>query len=72
MVIAPFQVDQILRVYGRQLKTNSPQKAKDTGRSGAEQEIGSVSDTVTISTEGKKKQIVEKVAAEIIERITRL
>jgi len=29
-----------------------------------------VKDTVTISAEGKKKQVLEKVAAGIIERIT--
>lgn len=70
MSITSFQVDQIIRVYDRQLRTNSTQRAKNTGEPGRSPEPSSVNDTVTISAEGKKKQVLEKVAAGIIERIT--
>ena len=70
MGITLFQVDQIIRVYDRQLRTNPTQRGRNVGGSGHSPDSGSVKDTVTISAEGKKKQVLEKVAAGIIERIT--
>lgn len=70
MSITPFQVDQIIRVYDRQLRTNPVQRVKGGGRSSRGEGPESVTDTVSISAQGKKRQVLEKIAAGIIERIT--
>jgi hypothetical protein len=63
MVISPYQVNNVLRVYGDQLRqprVSSRPKNGDTR----------LPDKISISTEAKRKAIIDKVASNIIERIT--
>lgn len=56
----------VLKVYSRQLSENKPQpQAHPAGRKTGE------GDRITISAEGKRKAIIDKVAADVAERITR-
>ncbi|MBW1668853.1 MAG: hypothetical protein JRI79_13665 [Deltaproteobacteria bacterium] len=63
MVIFAYQVNNVLRVYGEQLRQNRlPAKAKN--------EQGRSSDTINISAEGRRKAIIDKIASSIVDRIT--
>ena len=63
MVITAYQVNNVLRVYGDQLRQNktlAKPKAKD----------GDSPDKVNISAEAKRKAIIEKVSTTIVDRIS--
>lgn len=63
MVISAYQVNNVLRVYGDQLRQNrisSRPKNSDTR----------APDRISISAEAKRKAIIDKVASNIIDRIT--
>ena len=63
MVISPYQVNNVLRVYGDQLRHNRiPSKSKD----------GSIpqSDKISISAEAKRKTVIDKISSDIIDKIT--
>ncbi|GAB6905252.1 conserved hypothetical protein [Desulfosarcina cetonica] len=61
MHIQSYQIHNVLNVYRRQLSRNS---IIQTGKS--------ENDSVTISIEGKKQSIMNKVAASVIEKITQI
>jgi len=64
MVISTYQVNNVLRVYGDQLRHNrlsSRQKSGDTHSP----------DKINISSEAKRKAIVDKIASDIVDKITR-
>jgi len=63
MVISAYQVNNVLRVYGDQLRQNrsiSKPKVKNDAEP----------DKINISAEAKRKAIIEKVSANIVNRIT--
>ena len=65
MVISTYQINSVLRVYGNQLRQ---------GRLSSSQAGGSARrtpDTVTISAGDKRDAVIEKVTAEMMERIAR-
>ena len=64
MVISAYHVNNVLRVYGDQLRQNkiSNQPKSTTTRS---------PDKINISGEAKRKVIVEKIASDIVDKITR-
>ncbi|THB76141.1 MAG: hypothetical protein D3926_18665 [Desulfobacteraceae bacterium] len=64
MQIPSYQIQNVLKVYSRQLsqgKMLSKNKFVNTGKASA--------DNVTISSEGKRQAIIEKVASNIVDRI---
>lgn len=64
MQIPSYQIQNVLKVYSRQLsqgKMVSRNKYGNTNQSSA--------DSVTISSEGKRQAIIDKVAASIVDRI---
>ncbi|NOX34844.1 MAG: hypothetical protein GXP56_14120 [Deltaproteobacteria bacterium] len=64
MQIPSYQIQNVLKVYSRQLsqgKILSKNKFGTANKSSA--------DSVTISSEGKRKAIIDKVAANIVDRI---
>jgi hypothetical protein len=63
MVISPYQVNNVLRVYGDQLRQP---KVSSRPKNGDPR----LPDKISISTEAKRKAIIDKVASNIIERIT--
>jgi len=63
MVISAYQVNNVLRVYGDQLRQNrafGKPKMKNSG----------MPDKINISAEAKRKAIIEKISANIVGRIT--
>jgi len=63
MVISTYQVNNVLRVYGEQLRQN---RLVDKEKSG---DVRSP-DKIDISSEAKRKAIVDKIASDIVDRIT--
>ena len=63
MVISTYQVNNVLRVYGEQLRQN---RLADKEKSGD----ASSPDKIDISSEAKRKAIVDKIASDIVDRIT--
>lgn len=64
MVIFPYQVNNVLRVYGDQLRHNRiSSKSKDDNIP--------QSDKISISAEAKRKAVIDKISSDIIEKITR-
>ncbi len=64
MQIPSYQIQNVLKVYSRQLsqgKILSKSKFANTGKISA--------DSVTISSEGKRQAIIDKVASNIVDRI---
>ena len=64
MVISTYQVNNVLRVYGDQLRHNrlsSEEKRGDTCSP----------DKINISSEAKRKAIIDKIASDIVDKITR-
>ncbi|UCG66829.1 MAG: hypothetical protein JSW12_07440 [Deltaproteobacteria bacterium] len=64
MVISTYQVNNVLRVYGDQLRHNrlsGKEKGGDTCSP----------DKINISSEAKRKAIIDKIASDIVDRITR-
>lgn len=63
MVISSYHVNNVLRVYGDQLRQdNNTGGSKDSGKSSP--------DRINISDRAKRGVIVNKIAADIIEKIT--
>jgi hypothetical protein len=63
MVIFPYQVNNVLRVYGDQLRHNRiSSKSKDDNIP--------QSDKISISAEAKRKSVIDKISSDIIEKIT--
>lgn len=65
MVIPSHQIHNVLKVYSRQLAQN-----RYLGRA-KEKAPAPESDRIDISAEGKRQMIIDKVAADIVDRITR-
>ena len=66
MQIPSYQMHNVLKVYSRQLSENKHQhQTRSAGRKAAE------GDRITISAEGKRKAIIDKVTADVVDRITR-
>ena len=64
MVISTYQVYNFLRVYGDQLRqTKIASRPKDGGTRAPDQ--------ISISDDGKRKAVVEQIASQIVDRITR-
>jgi hypothetical protein len=63
MVISTYQVNNVLRVYGDQLRQN---------RLSGKEKGGDVRspDKIDISSEAKRKAIIDKIASDIVARIT--
>lgn len=64
MQIPSYQIQNVLKVYSRQL---SQGKILSRNKFGAAAKTSA--DSVTISSEGKRKAIIDKVAANIVDRI---
>ncbi|MBW1675214.1 MAG: hypothetical protein JRJ79_01110 [Deltaproteobacteria bacterium] len=64
MVISTYQVNNVLRVYGDQLRQN---------RLSSKEKIGDTRspDKIDISSEAKRKAIIDKIASDIVDKITR-
>lgn len=63
MVISSYQVNNVLRVYGDQLRQERiSNKPKTNGNRSP--------DKISISTEAKRKAIIEKIASGIVDKIT--
>lgn len=63
MVITPYQVNSVLRVYGDQLRQN---RLSAQAKTAAKQPT----ETVSISAGAKRKAIIDKIAADVVDRIT--
>ena len=63
MVISTYQVNNVLRVYGEQLRHNRLAGKEKSGDA-------RTPDKIDISSEAKRKAIVDKIAADIVDRIT--
>ena len=65
MQIPSYQIQNVLKVYSRQLS-----QGKILSRSNKfGSDIKTSADSVTISSEGKRQAIIDKVAANIVDRI---
>jgi len=64
MQIPSYQIDNVLKVYSKQISRG---KVIERQRSLARQ---SSADKITISSEGKREAIINKVASDIVDRIT--
>jgi len=63
MVISPYQVNNVLRVYGDQLRHNRiSSKSKNDNIP--------QSDKISISAEAKRKTVIDKISSDIIDKIT--
>lgn len=64
MDIPSYQIHNVLKVYSRQVsQTKMIERNKSLGNNVS-------SDKINLSAEGKRKAIIEKVASDIVERIT--
>jgi len=65
MTITTYQMDNVLRAYGKQLSLGR--------RAARNKEVArpKCSDSITISAEGRRRAIIEKVTADVVEKITR-
>ena len=65
MVITNYQIQNVLKVYTSQLSRNgNAESAKSSSKR-------PISDNITISAEGRRQSIIDKVASDIVDRITR-
>ena len=64
MVITPYQINNVLRVYGTQLRQNNRASARSKNSDTRSP------DRISISAEAKRKAIVNKIASNIIDKIT--
>jgi len=63
MVISLYQVNNVLRVYGDQLRQNRiPNRSKNGGARSP--------DRISISAEAKRKTIIDKITSDIVNKIT--
>lgn len=66
MHIPSYQINNVIKVYSKQISQNRiAEKQKSLG---VEQSLSS--DSISISEEGKRQTIIDKVSADILERIT--
>lgn len=65
MVISSYHINNVLRVYGRQLKNGKRKAIK------LKNESNSAPDTIKISLEGKKKYLSEKMVSELMHHISK-
>ncbi len=65
MEITTYQIHNVLRAYGKQLSLNV--------RGGRHKSITATNrdDSVTISTEARRKAVIDKVTADIVEKVAR-
>ena len=63
MVISTYQVNNILRVYGNQLRHNRISSKSNDGNVPQ-------SDKISISVEAKRRAVIDKISSDIIEKIT--
>ena len=64
MQIPSYQMHNVLNVYRKQFTRNELSQRQSTG------DVEAPGDRVSLSSEGKRQAIIEKVTAEIVERIT--
>ena len=64
MQIPSYQMHNVLNVYRKQFTRNELSQRQSTG------DVKAPGDRVSLSSEGKRQAIIEKVTAEIVERIT--
>ena len=64
MHISSYQMHNVLNVYRKQFTRNELSQRQSTG------DVEAPGDRVSLSSEGKRQAIIEKVTAEIVERIT--
>jgi len=64
MLIQSYQIHNVLNVYRRQLSQAKPNQVGSSGNRGGGK------DTVQISVEGKSQSIMEKVAENVLKKIT--
>jgi len=64
MVISTYQVNNVLRVYGDQLRHNRLSSEESSGDTCSP-------DKINISSEAKRKAIIDKIASDIVDKITR-
>jgi hypothetical protein len=64
MLIQSYQIHNVLNVYRKQLSQAKPNQVGNTGSRNTD------SDTVQISVEGKSQSIMEKVAENVLKKIT--
>ena len=65
MQIPSYQIQNVLKVYSRQLSQGKIMSRNKFGDANANS-----ADSVTLSSEGKRQAIIDKVAASIVDRIT--
>ncbi len=66
MHIPSYQINNVIKVYSKQISQNRiAEKQKSLGM-----ESQKSSDSISISEEGKRQTIIDKVSADILERIT--
>jgi len=65
MTISPYYIQNVIRVYGKQLSQAKNNSCDQKSNLGAYPE-----DKITISDEAKRKFIMESVSKDIVERIT--
>ena len=64
MIVTNYHMHNVLNVYSRQRSQNGPAER------GAAKSKRTQADSVTISAEGKRKAIIEKVTADIVRKLT--
>jgi hypothetical protein len=63
VVITPYQINNVLRVYGTQLRQNrASNRSKDSNTR--------IPDRVSISADAKRKAIIGKIASDIVDKIS--
>ena len=63
MVITPYQINNVLRVYGTQLRQNrASNRSKDSNTRSP--------DRISISADAKRKAIIGKIASDIVDKIS--
>lgn len=66
MHVPSYQINNVLKVYSRQVSQNKAlNRQKDLGLDNAP-----THDKITLSVEGKRKAVIEKVASDIVNRLT--
>lgn len=63
MVITPYQVNNVLRVYGGQLRHNKSANSNKDNNTESQ-------DTINISAEGKRQVLIDKISSEIVNKIS--
>ena len=64
MFVSSYQIHNVLNVYSKQFSQDRSAQKKKTG------DTGQSSDRISLSTEGKRRATIEKVAQEILSKIS--